>query len=68
MFKNNHIKKRVMVVIEGKIEEAQKAYEVTLKRLDDEYQVEKDELDANLESSKEQALEQEVEKILGKIL
>ena len=68
MFKNNSIRKRVMAVIQERINEAQVKADNEIKGLKDKHSEDQRMLDHNLEVDKADVIERSVQEILGKVL
>lgn len=67
-FNKKSIRRKVMAVIDKKIEEAQKTHDVAVDNLDKVYEKDLFDLDRKLVKDKEAALETQVQNILAKIL
>lgn len=68
MFKNNNIRKNVLLVIESRIESAQKEYDDTVKTIDEATELAIKDLKSQAQDEKENLSVSLVKKVLGSIL
>lgn len=68
MFKNNIIRKRVLAVVEAKINAAQEQHDSEIEKLEYELETELDRVHTNHQNAREEVVERLVSQIIGKLL